>query len=104
MNATQETIPFDVGHAAAARAWMDENPEVVALFERFALELAGKGRRFGMKLLAERVRWECAFFYADSDFKINNNHVAYVARELIRRHPMLAELIETRRAGDRAAS
>jgi hypothetical protein len=100
VNATQETIPFDVGHAAAAREWIDANPEAFAMFERFALELAAKGRRFGIALVTERVRWEVAFNYDKTDWKINNSHRAYIARELIARHPKLADLIETRRAGE----
>jgi hypothetical protein len=92
---TQQAIPFGK-HDAAAQAWIDANPAVFAIFERFALELAAEGRRFGIGLLTERVRWEVAFVYRRHDWKINNSHRAYIARALIRRHPQLAELVETR--------
>jgi hypothetical protein len=73
-----------------AERWIEEHPEVMALFERFALELAQKCRPFGMKLIAERVRWEIYFQYgADDRWKINNNYTAYIARRLANRHPSL---------------
>lgn len=82
-------------HEEAARKWIEANPKGFALFERFALELASKNRRFGIGFIAERVRWEC-FIGNYTDFKINNNHRAYIARELVRRHPELKDLIEFR--------
>lgn len=90
------TTLFDANkHEAAAREWIDANPKAFALFERFALEAASKGRRFGIGFLAERVRWEC-WIGQYTDFKINNNHRAYIARELVHRHPELKDLIEFR--------
>lgn len=82
---------------ARAARWMKEHPDAMALFERFSLELGTGIRRFGMKAVAERVRWEC-LVTKDTDYKINNPYVSYVARELVRRHPHLAEHIEFRRA------
>ena len=79
----------------AAEEWIESNPHVVALFERFALELAGRNRRFGINLIRERVRWECAFAYED-DFKVCNTHSPYIARHLIAKHPHLAAFVETR--------
>lgn len=97
---TEQT--HDASHAAAAAAWMAEHPEAMRLFERLALVAAGRGRRFGMKALAERVRWEFSIERNDDEYKINNNHVAYVGRELVRRHPHLGKLIEFRTAGVKA--
>lgn len=93
---TEQT--HDASHAAAASAWMAEHPDAMRLFERLALVAAGRGRRFGMKALAERVRWEFSIERGDEHYKINNNHISFVARELIRLHPHLARLIETRKA------
>ena len=81
-----------------ADLWIDQNPHVYALFERFAMQMHARGRRFGVKALAERVRWECAVTsVSDDGYKIANNHTAYVARRLIRDHPELASLIQTKR-------
>lgn len=78
------------------REWMQENPGVMALFERFALEMASKRKHFGMRLIAERVRWEVAFTY-NTEFKINDHFTPYIARELVRRHPFLRDHLEFRK-------
>lgn len=87
---------------AQAAAWIAANPQAFALFECFAKEMAGSGRRFGMKALAERVRWQVmATWDKDAEgFKLNNNLPAYLGRELVARHPELAAFIEFRRCGD----
>lgn len=83
-----------------AEAWAKENPKVFALFERFALQAARRQRQFGMKALAERVRWEVmAKWEKDEEgFRINNSHTAYLGRMLVQKHPHLAEFIEFRKA------
>ncbi len=91
-------------HAENARLWMAENPAVMRKFEALALERASRGERFGVKQLAEYIRWHEWFGHAKDNvaykgfFKVHNNHVAYIARELIRRHPRLKEFIELRKA------
>lgn len=84
---------------AEANKWMTENPDAMALFEKLALTAASTGRKFGMKLLAERVRWEFTIERKSDSFKINNN-VAYIGRELIRRYPRLANFINLRQVAD----
>ncbi len=80
-----------------AERWIEDHPEVMDLFERFALELAAQGRHFGMKLIAERVRWETFFKYGDDDYwKVNNNYTAYIARRLASRHPTLRTYLRFR--------
>lgn len=82
-----------------AEKFIDEQPDAYALFERFALEMLAVGRKFGIGALTERVRWEITMTW-DPDargFKINNNHRAYIARQLIEDHPGLADLIQVRR-------
>lgn len=55
-------------------------------------------RRFGVKMLAERVRWEVwtTWEQDSAGYKFNNDYTAYVARDLIAKYPAMAELIETR--------
>lgn len=74
---------------------MDANPQALALFERFALDLAARGQRFGINLIRERVRWECSFAYSGA-FKVCNTHSPYIARRLIQRHPHLADHLDLR--------
>jgi hypothetical protein len=84
---------------AAYRTWLDDNPQVFALFERFAREAAGLGRPFSAYLLRERIRWEVAMTWGkDADgFKINNNFTPFIARDLIAKHPEYAHLMQTRK-------
>lgn len=78
--------------------WRNANPEAVARFRAFARQMLEAKRRFGMKQLAERVRWEsrAACVRGRDGFRINNNHIAYLARDLVREMPGLAALIEIR--------
>ncbi len=81
-----------------AEKWVGDNPEVFALFEKFALQIAQRKRKFGMKLIAERVRYEVMMSWdKDSEgFKVNNSYVSHIARILAEKHPHLAEWIEFR--------
>ena len=89
---------------AKAHAWMAEHEEAMMLFERLALHAAGRHRKFGMKLLAERIRWEFGFERDHGEqFKLNNSYVAYIGRELIRRYPHLEAFIELRTTHDDAS-
>lgn len=82
---------------AKAHVWMQEHPEAMRLFQELALRAAGTGRKFGIGLLTERIRWEFHIERRDDEtFKINNNFRAYIARELIERHPHLKDFIEFR--------
>lgn len=96
MRDTRPKLFYETDHERNAAIWMDENPEIMRLYEQFANRAATAGHRFGIGALTERIRWEISVEWR-GDYKINNNHRAYIARELIRRHPRLAEYIETRR-------
>jgi hypothetical protein len=77
--------------------WMEANPEAMQHFRRFAEQMRERGCRFGIGLLAERVRWEMHLRgVVEGDFKINNNFRAYIARRLCLEDPRLAELIRCR--------
>ena len=89
-----------------ATEWMASNPEAMRHFAGFAEQLRGLGRRFGIGLLAERVRWEMLERGCSTDFKVNNNYRAYIARRLIFNDPRLREHIRCRvtKAANRPAS
>jgi len=79
---------------AEANAWIRKNPKVYGLFKKFSREIANTGRRFGVKLLTERVRWECFVrINSDDGFKMNNNHTSYIARRLLEEYPRLKALL-----------
>jgi hypothetical protein len=99
MTTTQTRLPFARNrNEERYREWAEKNPDVVALFLRFARERMAQGRRFGMKALWERVRWEEPFSMERTDgWRLNNNHVSYVARDLLALEPRLVHFITTRR-------
>lgn len=92
--ATPDQEPGDIRENA--EAWIQRNPSVMSSLERYALEMAALKRHFGMKLIVERARYQTAF-QADGQWKLNNSYTAYVARELVRRHPHLANYLTFRR-------
>ncbi len=81
---------------AKAEKWMDGNPKAMNLFRDYAQQMMSRQRRFGIGLLTERVRWECKFKWT-GEFKISNNHRAYIARRLIEETPELAKYIVLKR-------
>lgn len=64
--------------------------------------MAERQRKFGMKALAERVRWEVMTTWdKDTDgYRVNNSIVAYIGRRLVEHHPVLKDYIEFRRCQD----
>lgn len=80
-----------------ATAWIDKNPAIIEVYLRMARSKAARGRKFGIGALTEVVRWECddPAVYG-SDFKINNNFRAYIARHLVAVDPGLERYIEFR--------
>jgi hypothetical protein len=80
---------------AEAESWMRARPEATALFMSYARDLAAKGKKFGVKLIAERVRYEHKI-QGWADFAVNNNHTAYIARWMIAREPKLEQFLEFR--------
>lgn len=81
----------------AAAAWIERHPDTARLFLRFARELASKGRRFGVGLIAERVRYERLVDGGQEKFKVNNNHRAYIARWMIAQDQGLAPFLKFRK-------
>jgi hypothetical protein len=55
------------------------------------------GRRLGMKMLWERLRWEEHMRTTDEVVQLNNSYTALYARLLMAREPELRGLFETRR-------
>jgi hypothetical protein len=83
---------------ARYREWAMRNPDVIVLFLQFARERLRSDRRFGMKALVERVRWDEPVPIERSEgFRLNNSAVAYLARDLVKIEPGLKRLIRLRR-------
>lgn len=73
-----------------------EGQYVTNLFERFALEALAVNAKFGFRFIAERVRWEVKTTWKIKDFRVNNNHVPYIAREMVDLWPALGALVQFR--------
>lgn len=75
------------------------HPEVYGMLLRFCDEWteAQPGKRCGMKMLWERLRWEHAVGnLGDADFKLNNNYTSLYARYIMEWSERYADLFETR--------
>lgn len=83
-----------------AADWIDRHPAAARMYVEIAHELAQVGKPFGIKLVAEQVRYRCHIqqLKPSVDYLINNNHVAYIARWLVTQVPALAGLIKFRTA------
>lgn len=91
---------LDLPQRERARLWMEAKPEVMALFRRFINQLVARGRRFGINLIRERIRWETVYEYGDERFKFCNTFSPYVARRLILETPDLCRYMRCKRAKD----
>ena len=82
-------------HYKEAKRWMQQNPDAYMLFSAFANEMAATGQKFGARLIAERIRWECKLKKIGT-WKWGNNHTKYVAMRWCREFPQYAHLISFR--------
>lgn len=91
---------LDARVVAAFWAFHARHPQVYVLFRRYAKDALDAGRRrFGVGMIAERVRWYMSVERvgtADEDFKINNNLRSCYARLLMIRCPEFEGLFEIR--------
>lgn len=77
-----------------------DNPAVWDLFVRFAREAAASGRRrFGARIVGERIRWYTSVETTGSRYKLNDHHLPYYARLAMLMYPAEMEgLFEIRDA------
>lgn len=89
MEAPRQLSLFARAHELRFEAWLANNPEVWRLFERFAFEVIAAGHdRYSADAICHRIRWHVQVETRDHDgWKVNNNHVAYLARRFARVHP-----------------
>jgi len=82
--------------AERAAAFHQENPHIYRMLVRYALQVP-KGKRIGIELLWNRMRWDFAVSTDHGgDFKLNQNYKAWYARHIMAREPELAGVFETR--------
>lgn len=78
----------------AAREWIRDNPAGWHMFLGYAREMVAQDRHFGVKLIAERVRFECKL--VGVPYRLDNRIVSSLARFLIEEIPELVNYIDTR--------
>lgn len=78
-------------------AWKAENPEIVKKFFEYADFAAKHGKKFGAKLIWERMRWDAHFDTEGDEYKCNNNWPSHLIRDWMRARPHWAHLVETRK-------
>lgn len=75
-----------------------ENPQVYALFKKFAILIRKSGRSsYGAKSIMERIRWEMDLKNELYSFKINNNFTSRYVRKLILDDNSFGAFFQTRR-------
>lgn len=79
-----------------AEEWVSENEGAWSYMVKTARGYASQGRRFGMQELAEQVRRRDFTDSHGRTTKVNNNHVAALARLLMAEVPACRQLIERR--------
>lgn len=71
------------------------------LFEHLAFRVIATGRRrYSARAILHRIRWEHEIEYGDTDFKVNNNYSARLARWFMAKHPHTAGFFELRERHD----
>jgi hypothetical protein len=91
-----EIIPLNKRHAEYLK-WKKVNHDVIEKVRVVMKRMLSRKRRFSMYQVYHHVRFS-EFFegYRDEPYRINNNHVPYLTRDLIEETPQLEEWIETR--------
>ena len=65
---------------AGAREYVASNPDIWALFVRFADQAAKTRSHYSARTIFHRIRWHVEVETRGEDFKINNNYSAVFAR------------------------
>lgn len=80
--AQQQLSFYERAHEASFRQWLNENPNMWTLFVRFTQAVIASGHaHYSADAICHRIRWHVHVETRDpAGFKINNNHVAFLAR------------------------
>jgi hypothetical protein len=99
MAATErQLVLFARAHASAFQQWLTDNPRVWELFVAFTQQAIGAGfAHYSADAICHRIRWHVQIETRDdSGWKINNNHVAYLARRYEQIYPQHAGFFRMR--------
>ena len=74
----------------------NENPEIYAMFVKFALQVASVRSYYSAKNIFHRMRWETAIEEKGSDFKIDDGWISHYARKFMDEYPKHNDLFQIR--------
>lgn len=77
-------------------AFHANNPAVYRELVLRAREARAAGRRVGIRMLWERMRWTFYVERREEDFKLNDQYTSRYARLIMEQEPDLARFFETR--------
>ena len=95
---------LDVPEVPAERlkyeAFKEANPWVIESLTKMCYNIYNNGRdHYGIAALVEVLRYQHAIAQdPNSEFKVNNNYRAYMAREIMQNNPMLEGFFSTRKS------
>lgn len=72
------------------------NPNIYAMFCRFAKEAASRRSKYSAKSIFHRMRWETMITEVDSEFKIDDGWISHYARKFMRDFPEYEGFFEVR--------
>jgi len=77
--------------------WRKDHPEVYKLFEQYVLQMVVRKEKFGISLIAERIRWYGIVKKGEKEqFKIPNSYRSRIIRDIIKRWPNVLDYVEIR--------
>lgn len=77
--------------------WLPENRQVANMFASLSLQAKRSGRKhFGAQCIYETMRYKRMVAEKNSDFKLNNNHVAILARYTMAKYEELEDFFSLR--------
>ena len=81
-------------------AFKEANPWVIESLTKMCYNIYNNGRdHYGIAALVEVLRYQHAVAQdPNSEFKVNNNYRAYMAREIMQNNPMLDGFFSTRKS------
>lgn len=98
MDGQQSLAFYARAHSYAFRQWLADNPRVWELFVAYTQQVMAAGyAHYSADAICHRIRWHVQVETRDvSGFKVNNNHVAYLARRYEQVYPQHAGFFRKR--------
>jgi hypothetical protein len=92
LNDTPERLKYE--------AFKEANPWVIQSLTKMCYNIYNNGRdHYGIAALVEVLRYQHAIAEdPNSEFKVNNNYRAFMAREIMQNNPMLDGFFSTRKS------